>query len=51
MKWQKKGLIYGPSGEKLWANNSALQPPVLLTPIIRLYLIRDEHAESHRLLR
>jgi len=31
MKWQKKGLVYGPDGSSEWARNSALQP----TPLVR----------------
>lgn len=31
MDWQKKGLVYGPSGESAWAQHSALQP----TPLVR----------------
>jgi predicted GH43/DUF377 family glycosyl hydrolase len=31
MKWQKKGLIYSPTGGSVWARNSALQP----TPYLR----------------
>ncbi|HKY26625.1 MAG TPA: hypothetical protein VJM12_01625 [Pyrinomonadaceae bacterium] len=31
MQWEKKGLIYGPSGESSWAKHSVLQP----TPLVR----------------
>jgi len=31
MKWEKKGLIYGPDGRSSWARHSALQP----TPLLR----------------
>src|SRR5437870_808893 len=31
MQWEKKGLIYGPSGQSSWAKHSALQP----TPLVR----------------
>lgn len=31
MKWEKKGLIYEPTGDSAWARNSALQP----TPLVR----------------
>jgi hypothetical protein len=31
LRWQKQGLIYGPSGERRWAVHSALQP----TPLVR----------------
>jgi hypothetical protein len=31
MKWEKKGLIYGPDGSSGWARHSALQP----TPLLR----------------
>jgi len=31
MKWEKRGLIYGPDPSSLWARNSALQP----TPLLR----------------
>lgn len=34
MKWDKKGLIYGPNGDSSWAQGWALQP----TPL----LLRDE---------
>lgn len=45
MKWRKQGLIYSPSFEKGWRNNSALTPtPIQLNDsIIRLYAaFRDE---------
>lgn len=31
MRWEKRGLVYGPSGDSAWARNSALQP----TPHVR----------------
>jgi predicted GH43/DUF377 family glycosyl hydrolase len=39
MKWQKRGLIYGPDGSSAWAANSALQPTavVLNDEVIRVY--------------
>jgi len=49
MKWIKKGLIYGPSGEYSWAQHSALTPtPILLNnKIIRVYAgFRDKHGIS-----
>src|SRR6266576_6838129 len=36
MKWEKRGLIFGPTGDSAWARNSALQP----TP----YLKKDQEA-------
>jgi predicted GH43/DUF377 family glycosyl hydrolase len=36
MRWEKRGLIYGPTGKSPWARNSALQP----TP----YLNKDEQS-------
>ncbi|MEP6569279.1 MAG: hypothetical protein ABJC10_05840 [Acidobacteriota bacterium] len=41
MKWEKRGLIYGPGGESQWAENSALQPtPYLMEKqgVIRIYV-------------
>lgn len=32
MKWEKKGLIYGPSGDSWWAERWALQPTPILRP-------------------
>ena len=32
MKWEKRGLIYGPTGDVQWARNSALQPTPYLRP-------------------
>jgi len=49
MKWVKKGLIYGPSGEYSWAQHSALQPTTILINenIIRVYVgFRDENGVS-----
>jgi hypothetical protein len=40
MKWEKRGLIYGPTGDVQWAQNSALQPTPYLKPnqdIIRVF--------------
>lgn len=31
MRWEKRGLVYGPTGEPAWARHSALQP----TPLVR----------------
>jgi predicted GH43/DUF377 family glycosyl hydrolase len=31
MRWEKRGLVYGPAGDSDWARNSALQP----TPLVR----------------
>lgn len=45
MKWQKKGLIYGPDGSSMWARHSALQPTavVLNDEVIRVYCgFRDD---------
>jgi len=40
MKWEKKGLIYGPDGSSSWAKHSALQPTPLLKKdgIIRVFV-------------
>lgn len=49
MKWIKKGLIYKPTGEFGWNNNSALQPnPILLDDTtIRVYTgFRDSNGVS-----
>jgi|ERR1044072_4394960 predicted GH43/DUF377 family glycosyl hydrolase len=50
MKWQKRGLIYGPAGDSTWAGNSALQPtPLVLSTqgIIRVYAgMRDDEGVS-----
>lgn len=50
MLWEKKGLIYGPSGESSWARHSALQPtPLVLTNerIIRVFVgMRDDDGVS-----
>lgn len=48
MKWLKKGLIYCPNGETVWAKHSALTPtPVLLDDRIRIYAgFRDEAGVS-----
>lgn len=49
MKWQKKGLIYGPDGSMPWAKHTALTPtPILLDPdTIRVYAgFRDEKGVS-----
>ena len=46
MKWEKKGLIYGPDGKSSWAKHSALQPTPLLIndDVIRVYVgFRDEN--------
>ncbi|MDR2396784.1 MAG: hypothetical protein LBD69_02955 [Puniceicoccales bacterium] len=46
LKWEKKGVIYCPSNEREWANNSALQPtPYLLDEdTIRVYCgFRDKN--------
>lgn len=45
MKWEKKGLVYGPRNERSWAWNSAMTPtPVQPDPdVIRVYAgFRDE---------
>lgn len=50
MQWQKKGLIYGPSGESSWARHSALQPTPLVKPeagLIRVFAgFRDDDGAS-----
>ena len=50
MKWLKKGLIYGPTGESPWANNSALQPTPHLRSdagVIRVFAgFRDKEGAS-----
>ncbi len=50
MKWEKKGLIYGPSGDSDWAKNSALQPTPYLKSeegVIRVFAgFRDEEGVS-----
>lgn len=46
MKWEKRGLIYGPDGKYKWAQHSALQPtPILIdNKVIRTFIgFRDEH--------
>jgi len=35
MKWQKRGLVYGPSGDSNWAKHSALQPTPYLNSTSR----------------
>ena len=38
MRWEKKGLIYGPTGDCEWRNNSAMKPiPILIDGVIRVY--------------
>jgi hypothetical protein len=50
MKWQKKGLVYRPTGDPAWARNSALQPtPHLRTAegTIRVFVgFRDDDGVS-----
>lgn len=48
MKWEKKGLIYGPKNKGQWNDNSFLQPtPVFLEDRIRIYGgIRDKNGVS-----
>ena len=48
MKWNKKGLIYGPQKENEWMDNSALQPtPILLEDRIRIFTgFRDKNGVS-----
>jgi predicted GH43/DUF377 family glycosyl hydrolase len=49
MKWQKKGIIYGPDGSLPWAKHSALQPtPILISEeVIRVYVgFRDEEGKG-----
>jgi len=50
MKWEKRGLIYGPDTSSLWARNSALQPTPLLRNedrSIRVFLgFRDDDGVS-----
>jgi hypothetical protein len=48
MKWEKKGIVYGPQGELTWAETSALQPtPILLGDVIRVYVgFRDQSGVS-----
>ncbi|WP_341894036.1 hypothetical protein [Ferrovibrio terrae] len=48
MKWQKRGLIYGPDGSSSWARHSCLTPtPVLIGDIIRVYCgFRDGEGRS-----
>jgi len=40
LKWEKLGLVYGPDGSRVWAQNSALQPtPLLLNEdVIRVFV-------------
>lgn len=45
MKWQKKGLIWGPDGSMDWAQNSALQPTpfIVSKDVIRIFVgCRDD---------
>jgi len=45
MKWEKKGLVWGPDGSSSWARHSALQPtPISLNDdVIRVYAgFRDD---------
>ena len=50
MKWQKRGLIYGPTGDSDWAKHSALQPTPYLnsaTRSIRVFSgFRDDEGVS-----
>jgi predicted GH43/DUF377 family glycosyl hydrolase len=50
MKWEKRGLIYGPEGNSPWARNSALQPtPLVLADqkVIRVFVgMRDDQGLS-----
>ncbi|MGA9997624.1 MAG: hypothetical protein WBP93_19570 [Pyrinomonadaceae bacterium] len=50
MKWEKRGLIYGPSGDSDWAKNSALQPTPYLKSeegVIRMFVgFRDDAGVS-----
>ncbi|HXD33285.1 MAG TPA: hypothetical protein VN643_19340 [Pyrinomonadaceae bacterium] len=50
MQWEKKGLIFGPSGESSWARNSALQPTPYLNKklnLIRVFVgLRDDEGVS-----
>lgn len=46
MKWEKKGLIWGPDGTSDWARHSALQPTAIALndDVIRVFAgLRDEH--------
>jgi predicted GH43/DUF377 family glycosyl hydrolase len=45
MRWNKKGLIFGPNGKNSWAKTHCLQPtPLLISPdIIRVFTgFRDQ---------
>jgi hypothetical protein len=45
VKWEKRGLIYGPDGSSSWARHSALQPTPLLRSdgVIRIFVgLRDD---------
>lgn len=49
MKWEKKGIIYGPDGSSSWAKNSTLQPTPLLIDddTIRIFVgFRDDKGVS-----
>lgn len=50
MRWEKRGLIYGPSGNSSWARNSSLQPTplvILKEQKIRVFVgMRDDHGIS-----
>ncbi|WP_461201874.1 hypothetical protein [Anoxybacillus sp. TBDG-1] len=49
MKWEKKGLIYSPTGDSWWSKHSALTPtPILINKdVIRIYAgFRDDEGVS-----
>jgi hypothetical protein len=48
MRWKKRGLIYGPSGDSEWARHSALQPtPFIRNSDIRVFVgMRDDDGVS-----
>jgi len=50
MRWEKRGLIYGPAGDSTWARNSVLQPTPLVIAgegIIRVFAgMRDDEGVS-----
>ena len=50
MKWEKRGLIYGPAGDSAWTSDSALQPTPLVKAeagVIRVFVgMRDDEGVS-----
>lgn len=50
MRWEKRGLIFGPTGDSSWARHSALQPTPYLNEaqgIIRVFVgLRDDKDRS-----